>query len=114
MGLPQLAERVWQVHVDDSLRAYIVALIQATRTHAELALGASPRGTLALYRGAQARAAVRNRDHVLPEDIQVLAPLALPHRCIVRAESVLRGRTANKIIGEIIEQTPLGLGDVEK
>jgi MoxR-like ATPase len=114
MGLPQLAERVWQVHVDDSLRAYIVALIQATRNHAELALGASPRGTLALYRGAQARAAVRNRDHVLPEDIQALAPLALPHRCIVRAESVLRGRTANKIIGEILEQTPLGLGGVEK
>ena len=112
--IPQLAEQVWQVHVDESLRSYIIALIQATRTHAELALGASPRGTLALYRGAQARAAVRGRDYVEPEDIQALAPLVLPHRCIVRPESQLRGRTAEAIITELIANTPLDLGDVER
>jgi MoxR-like ATPase len=114
MELPALAERVWQVHMDETLRNYIVSLTQATRKHAELALGASPRGTLALYRSAQARAAVRNRDYVEPEDIQTLAPLTLPHRCIVRPESVLRGRTANAIVREIIEQTPLDLGSVER
>lgn len=112
--IPQLSERVWQVHVDDSLRNYIVALIQATRMHNELALGASPRGTLALYRGAQARAAVKGRDYVEPDDIQALAPLTLPHRCIVRPESLLRGRTAEAIIAEIIAATPLDLGDVEQ
>jgi len=112
--IPQLAEQVWQVHVDESLRSYIVALIQATRTHAELALGASPRGTLALYRGAQARAAVKGRDYVEPDDIQALAPLVLPHRCIVRPESQLRGRTAEAIIAELIANTPLDLGDVER
>lgn len=112
--IPQLAEQVWQVHVDESLRSYIIALIQATRTHAELALGASPRGTLALYRGAQARAAVKGRDYVEPEDIQALAPLVLPHRCIVRPESQLRGRTAEAIITELIANTPLDLGDVER
>lgn len=112
--IPQLAERVWQVHVDESLRNYIVALIQATRNHGELALGASPRGTLALYRGAQARAAVKGRDYVEPDDIQALAPLVLPHRCIVRPESLLRGRTADAIVTEIMTTTPLDLGDVER
>lgn len=112
--IPQLAERVWQVHVDESLRNYIIALIQATRSHSELALGASPRGTLALYRGAQARAAVKGRDYVEPDDIQALIPLTLPHRCIVRPESLLRGRTAEAIIGEIMTNTPLDLGDVER
>lgn len=112
--IPQLSEKVWQVHVDDTLRNYIVALIQATRGHSELAMGASPRGTLALFRGAQARAAVQGRDYVLPDDIQALVPLALPHRCIVRPESQLRGRTAEKIVAEILEQTPLDLGTAEE
>jgi MoxR-like ATPase len=107
-----LAEQVWAVRVDDTLRSYIVALIQATRKHTDLTLGASPRGALALYRGAQARAAIAGRDYVLPDDIQALTPLALPHRCIVNPESALRGRTAQRIIGEIVEQTPLSLGEV--
>ncbi len=110
--LPALAEQVWSVRVDDSLRGYIVALIQATRKHSDLSLGASPRGALALYRGAQARAAILGRDYVLPDDIQSLVPLALPHRCIVSPESALRGRTAQRIVGEIMEQTPLDLGEV--
>ncbi len=114
MTLPQLAEAVWSVHVDDSLRNYIVTLIQATRQHPDLALGASPRGTLGLYRAAQARAAIRDRNYVLPDDIQALAPLVLPHRCIVRPESLLRGRTAEAIIAEVIEKTALDLGGVEK
>jgi len=114
MTIPQLAEQIWQVHVDESLRNYIVALIQATRQHPDFALGASPRGTLALYRGAQARAAIRERDYVLPDDVQAIAPLALPHRCIVRPESLLRGRTAEAIVTEIIDKTPLDLGGVEK
>jgi MoxR-like ATPase len=113
-ALPRLAEQVWTVHVDETLRRYIVALTQATRTHPELALGASPRGTLALYRGAQARAAIRNRNYVEPDDIQALTPITLPHRCIVRPESLLRGRTATAILREIVEQTPLDLGGVER
>jgi MoxR-like ATPase len=102
------------VRVDETVRNYIVALIQASRTHVDLALGASPRGALALYRGAQARAAVAGRDYVLPDDVQALVPLALPHRCIVSPESALRGRTAKSIIAELVEQTPLDLGAVEQ
>ena len=109
--LPELAEQIWQVTVADSIRNYIVGLVQATRTHRDLALGASPRGSLALYRGAQARAALRSRDYTLPDDVQALAPLALPHRCIVRSDAALRGRTADQIISELLEETALKLGD---
>lgn len=110
--VPALAEQVWTVRVDDSLRDYIVALIQATRNHGDLVVGASPRGALGLYRGAQARAAIQGRDYVLPDDIQALAPLVLPHRCMVNPESSLRGRTAERVIAEVLEQTPLDLGEV--
>ena len=109
----RLAELVWGVHVDDTVRAYIVGLVQATRSHPDLALGASPRGSLALYRAAQARAAMDGRAFVLPDDVQALVPLALPHRCIVRPESALRGRTAVDIVREIVDKTPLDLGSVE-
>ena len=111
--IPALSEQIWGVHVDESLRSYIVRLIMATRNHAELALGASPRGTLALFRSAQARAAIHGRDYVTPDDIQTLAPLVLPHRCIIKPESALRGRTAEKVVGEVIEQTVLDLGTAE-
>ncbi len=111
-ALPELSAQVWQVRVDDTLRDYIVALTQATRRHGDLLLGASPRGSLALYRGVQALAAIRGRDYALPDDVQALAPLALPHRCIVRPESALRNRTAVEVIKEIVERTPLDLGTV--
>jgi MoxR-like ATPase len=108
-----LSNGVWQVHVDASLRRYIVALVQATRSHGDLALGASPRGSLALYRSAQARAAVRGRDYVLPDDIQALAEPTLAHRCILKPESALRGRTATAVVADILAATPLDLGTEE-
>lgn len=107
--LPALSRTVWAVHVEDSLKRYIVGLVQATRQHGELELGASPRSTLALYRGAQAKAAVQGRDHVQPDDIQALLPYVLPHRCIMKADSALRGRTTEQVVGEILDATPLDL-----
>ena len=112
--LPAMAEAVWTVRVDATVRNYIVALVQATRSHPDLALGASPRGSLALYRAAQARAAIAGRTYVLPDDVQALVPLALPHRCIVRPESALRGRTAEVIVADILANTPLDLGEIEQ
>lgn len=108
--MPALFQRVWQVQVEESIRAYIVDLVQATRAHSDLALGASPRGSLALYRGAQARAAMQGRDFVIPDDVQALVPLALPHRCIVKPESALRGRKAGDIVRQVMDSTPLDLG----
>jgi MoxR-like ATPase len=107
-----LAEQVWDVHVDDTVRDYIVRLVQATRQHPDLMLGASPRGSLALYKTGQALAALRGRSFVLPDDVKLLAPLALAHRCIVRPESALRGRTAELIVQEILAETPLDIGQL--
>ncbi len=107
--LPELGRMVWNVHVEESLKRYIVGLVHATRHHGELELGASPRSTLSLYRGAQAKAAVQGRDHVQPDDIQELIPYVLPHRCIMKADSALRGRTAEQVVSEILDSTPLDL-----
>jgi MoxR-like ATPase len=98
------------VHVDASLEQYILSVVQATRNHRDLALGASPRGSLALYKTGQALAALEGRDYVIPDDIKTLVPLALAHRLIVRPESELRGRTAEGILAEILEKTELDIG----
>jgi MoxR-like ATPase len=108
--LLELAPLVWEVHVDETVRDYIVRLANGTRGHPDLLLGASPRGSLALYKASQAWAALHGRDFVLPDDIKRLAPSTLAHRCLVHPESSLRGRTANAIIGEVLQKTPLDLG----
>lgn len=107
-----LSEAVWEVHVDDTLRDYIVRLVDATRQHPDLLLGASPRGSLALYRSSQALAALRGRSFVLPDDVKLLAPLALAHRCIVQPESALRGRTAQAIVNDLLSQVALDIGQL--
>jgi MoxR-like ATPase len=98
---------VWDVHVDETLQDYIVKLVIATRQHTDLALGISPRGSIGLYKTAQALAAIRGRDHVLPEDIKYLVPYVFIHRLIVRPEAELRGRTPVGILKDILQNTPL-------
>jgi len=107
-----LQDVVTDVHVAGSLERYILDIVQATRNHPDLALGGSPRGSLALYKTSQALAAVNGRDFVIPDDIKKLAPLALAHRLIVKPESELRGRTAEGILGEILEATSLDIGQL--
>jgi MoxR-like ATPase len=101
--------QVWEVHVDETLQDYIVALVTATRAHGDVALGASPRASLALFKTAQALAAARGRDHAIPDDVKYLVPFTLAHRLIVKPEAELRGQTAVKIVGDILERTPLSL-----
>ena len=110
--LLSLQKRIWDINVDPTLQDYIVALAEATRTHSDLALGVSPRGSLALLKTAQSLAAIRGRDYVIPDDIKTLAPLTLSHRLILNPEAELRGRTAHTILEDILEKTPLDLGDV--
>jgi MoxR-like ATPase len=112
--LSVLQKRVWDVNVDPTLQDYIVSLAEATRNHPDLILGVSPRGSLALLKGAQALAAIRGRDYVLPEDIKMLVPLTLAHRLILRPEAELRGQTAQTILENILEKTPLDLGSVNR
>ncbi len=104
-----LHDTITDLHIDESLERYLLAIVRATRQHPDLTAGASPRGSLALYKTAQAYAAVRGRDYVIPDDLKTLAPLTLSHRLIVRPESQLRGHTAGSILNEIIERTPLSL-----
>jgi len=111
MALPELARQVWEVHVDNSVVDYIVGVIGATRRHADLTLGASPRGSLALFKGAQALAAIRGRDFVKPDDVKELARPALTHRLIVRPESALRGRTAVDVLDEVLSATAVEIGE---
>ncbi len=108
-----LADQISDVHVDESLERYILALVRATRVHPDVALGASTRGSLALYKTAQALAALRGRDYAIPDDVKTLAPLTLGHRLIIKAESQLRGRTATAILDEILEKTPLDIGELK-
>jgi MoxR-like ATPase len=107
-----LQKQVWDVHVDETLQEYVVALAAATRDHPDLALGVSPRGSLALFKAAQALAAVRGREHVVPDDIKYLVPVTLSHRLIVTPEAQLRGQTARVILEDVLENTPLDLGSV--
>ena len=111
--VPDLARLVWDVHVDDTVRDYIVRLVSATRSQPDLLLGASPRGSLALYKTCQAWAALHGREYVLPDDVKRLAPLTLAHRCLVHPESALRGRTAPAIIADLLHRVPLDLGQTE-
>ncbi len=110
--LRELYDQVTDVHVDETLERYIVGLVTATRSHPDLALGASPRGSIALYKTSQALAALRGRDYVIPEDVRQMAALTLPHRLLVKPESQLRGRTSIGVVAEIVERQPLDMGGV--
>lgn len=108
--LIELQRQVWEVFVEDSLQDYIVKLVTTTRGHPDLTLGASPRASLAIFKAAQALAAIRGRDHVIPDDIQLLVPAIMTHRMLVSPEAELRGRTAQTILNDILEKTPLEIG----
>ena len=110
--IPELARRVWNVHVDETIRDYIVKIVLATRQHKDLILGASPRGSHALYRGMQTYAALQDRDYVLPDDAKHLAQSILSHRCLLHPESALRGKSVNKILSDILDETPLEIGEL--
>jgi len=105
--LLELQKQVWDVHMDESLQAYIIALVSATRAHPDLSLGASPRASLALYKAAQALASLEGRDHVIPDDIQSLAPSVLTHRLILSPEADLRGATTRGVLNDILSKVPL-------
>ncbi|MDX9952855.1 MAG: MoxR family ATPase [Anaerolineae bacterium] len=100
-------EAIKSVHVSQSLREYIVRLVRRTRDHADVYLGASPRGSLALFRGGQARAALQGRDHVLPDDVKALAVSALAHRLILAPGARLRELKPETIVTQLLEEVPV-------
>jgi MoxR-like ATPase len=102
-----LQRLVPSIIVGDAVRQYIVALVRATRVSDAVELGASPRGSLALHRGAQALAALRGRRFVLPDDVKELAVDILAHRLILQPEARLRGRSGVAVIRQIVDTVPV-------
>lgn len=105
--LTAMQRRVREIRVEESVRGYIVDIVRATREHADIELGVSPRGTLALYRCAQAFAAIKGREYVLPDDVQLLAPYVLTHRIIISPTTRLRGRSLAEVLMDVIEKVPV-------
>lgn len=105
--ISEIQTLIHQVHVDESLREYIVKIVNMTRTDPNLMLGASPRGSIVLYKAAQAYAAMNARDYVLPEDIKTLAVEVLRHRILLRSEAKLKGLKAENVIERILSNVPV-------
>ena len=105
--LIEMARRCREVRVLEPVEEYVVEVVRASRAHAAVELGASPRGSLALYRGAQALAAIEGRDYVIPDDVKRLAPAVLGHRLILKSGARLRGRHLDEIVGEIVASVPV-------
>ena len=98
---------VSKVHVAEETARYLLALVNATRNREEIALGASPRASIMLYRMAQAQALYSGRDYVLPDDVKSLAPCVLEHRLILSREARISGGNASDVLAEILEKTPV-------
>lgn len=107
----EMQDDVKKVHVDQKLRKYIVELVNQSRNHSDLELGASPRGSIALMKMAQAWAVVNERDYIIPDDIKEIAPAVLAHRLIIKSKSRLRGADKEKIINEIVRRTEVPVID---
>lgn len=104
--VPEFAAAVSRVHVSNSVRAYILDLIDRTRNESRLRVGVSPRGSLALYKGAQAIATIRNRSFVTPDDVQEIARPVLRNRLLVHADHEARAVTAESILADIMDAVP--------
>ena len=111
-ALLALQKDIWEVNVDETVRDYIVRLVRSTRAHHDLSLGASPRASLGLFKAAQALAAMRGLDYVLPDHIKTLAPVILGHRLMIKAESSLRGRSTATVLQSLLEETKLDIGEL--
>jgi MoxR-like ATPase len=102
-----LIEQVREVRVEESVQNYIVKVARQTREHGDIALGASPRATMALYRTAQAWAAIHGEHFVTPDHVKFLAPYVLIHRIMISPQMRLRGRTPEEVLADVIESVPV-------
>jgi len=107
-----MQEVVRRVTVEESVRQYIVKVVRDTREHQHVDLGVSPRGSLALYRTAQALAAIRGRTFVIPDDVKALAPAVLTHRIMLSPQTRLRGRTPEEVVAEIVNEVPVPVDEL--
>ncbi|MYL21509.1 AAA domain-containing protein [Halobacillus litoralis] len=102
-----LQQETAQVYVDSSVNRYIVDLVTGTREHEGVYLGVSPRGSISLMKASKAYAFVHDRDYVLPDDVQFMAPYVLGHRMILTSEARFEGKTSASIIEELLTATSI-------
>jgi MoxR-like ATPase len=95
------------VYIDSLIKEYIVKLVKSSRKHPDVYLGASPRGSIALYKTAQARAAIQGRDYVTPDDVKALAMVTLAHRLIISPSARIKNVDPRAVIQEILDNTPV-------
>jgi MoxR-like ATPase len=110
VGLEELRElqaAVREIHVESAVSDYIVRLVNGTRNHPDVYLGASPRGSIALYRASQALAGLLGRDYVIPDDVKALAEPALAHRLIIKTSSTIHDIQAGQVVRELLETLPV-------
>jgi MoxR-like ATPase len=110
--LLEAQKEIRKVRVAEEIAGYIIDLVEATRNHGELYLGSSPRGSLALYRTAQAVAAMDGRTYVLPDDVKKVAVPVLAHRIIIGSAAMIREIDSRVVIEEILRKVPVPGGDV--
>jgi MoxR-like ATPase len=100
-------EQVKSVYVDELVKEYIVTLVDASRHHPDVYLGASPRGSLALYKTAQAQAAISGRDYVIPDDVKALAEATLAHRLIISPAARIKNVDPREVVQELLDSVPV-------
>ena len=106
----RVCEEVRKVYVAEELRDYIVRVVGRIRGDPDVLAGPSPRGSIALYKGARALAFLRGRDYVIPDDIKRLVPFALPHRIKLRPEAEMEGLGSGEVVERALEETPVPKG----
>lgn len=102
-----LQKTVEEIHVDDDVLGYIADIVQATRSQKQVEVGASPRGSLAIFKLSRARAVVYGRDYVIPDDVKEIVGPALAHRMIMKAESWVKGTSPAQVIDDILRTIPV-------
>ncbi len=110
-GVAEMIVQAQQVHVAPAIRRYIVDLVEATRRHSDMYLGASPRASIMILRATRAMAAAEERDYVIPDDVKALAVPSLAHRIIVTADAVMSGRSPSVVLEEILADVPVPVAE---
>jgi MoxR-like ATPase len=101
-GLLKLVDAATRVNVDDSVRSYIISLVEASRAHPSVRLGGSPRALISLQSASSAVAVIEKRDYVIPDDVKRVAPHVLAHRLVLKQEAMLDGVTKESVVSDLL------------
>lgn len=107
--LAELQHKVSESFIEETLKDYIVRMVHATRNHPDIALGASPRGSLALMKTSKAMAALNGRNYVIPDDIKAMFGPVITHRLVLQADALITGRRAEEVVSDVLASVPLDL-----